>query len=172
MLMLVDLYLYLMSSIMNFAPQTPFGHRLRGWIYRPFLGKVGSDFQVDRAVQLQGLKNIFIGDRVYIGYGCWIHGLRAGVTLDDEAILGPYVTLVAGNHGSVRGSYRYAAGKQAAIHIGKGTWLAAKSTVTAGCKVGNNCLLGANSVLTRSTRDNQVLGGVPAVLMKELSDEG
>lgn len=164
---LVDLYLKVMGFVTDFAPQTPRGHRLRGAIYRPFLGRVGRDFQVDRSVQLQGLKRVFVGNNVYIGYGSWIHGLREGVTLEDEVMLGPYVTVVAGNHGTKDGSYRYEAGRQAAIRVGRGSWLAAKSTMVAGSSLGRNCVLAANSVLTKATGDNQVWAGVPAAMVKD-----
>ena len=48
------------------------------------------------------------------------------------------------------------------ITIGRGSWLAAGVTVTAGVKIGKANLVCANAVVTKSTPDYAIMAGVPA----------
>ncbi|QZT37223.1 acyltransferase [Halosquirtibacter xylanolyticus] len=150
----------------GFFPETSLGCKIRGCIYRPFLKNCGANFQVALNVKFENLNKINIGNNVYVGYGSWINGHKDGVTLCDEVMLGPYVTLVANNHSFLDNSYRFGKGSGGEIKIGSGTWLAAKSTVTAGVVIGKGVLVGANSVVTKDIKDNFVVGGVPAKMIR------
>ncbi|MGF1710713.1 acyltransferase [Vibrio sp. 99-70-13A1] len=165
---IIEILIKIYATLCDILPQTPRCHRIRGWIYRPFCKKIGKNFQVDRNVQLQGLRNIEIGDDVYIGYGSWIHGLREGVEFSDQVMLGPYVTIVAGNHGKERGSFRFAQGEQGKVRVGYGVWLAAKVTVVAGVTIGDGSLIGANSVVTHDIPVNVLAAGIPCTVKKDV----
>ncbi len=116
---------------------------------------------------MEHLRKVEIGDNVYLGYGSWINGHKDGVILEDEVMLGPYVTIVANNHSKENGSYRFGKGKGGKIIIGKGSWLAAKSTVTAGVSVGKGVLVAANAVVTKDTGNNVKVGGIPAKVIRQ-----
>lgn len=107
-------------------PENILGCRLRGMCYQPFLKRCGRNFQVGIGVKLEHTQRIEIGSNVYIGHGSWISGLRGGVVLEDEVMLGPYVTMVSSDHQFKAGSARYAESKASGIRIGRGSWLAAK----------------------------------------------
>lgn len=146
----------------QFFPENSYGCQLRGFLYKPFLKSCGVNFQVALSVKMENLKNIEIGNNVYVGHGSWINGGGAGVNLEDEVILGPYVTMVAGNHAMKNGSYRYASAIPRPILIKKGTWLCAKSTVVAGVTIGSGVLVAANAVVTKDVEHDDKVGGIPA----------
>jgi acetyltransferase-like isoleucine patch superfamily enzyme len=54
--------------------------------------------------------------------------------------------------------------------IRKKAKVGANSTILPGVDVGENCLVGAGSVVTKSVQKNQVVAGNPAILIKYLSD--
>ena len=81
----------------NIFPEDSTGCKIRGALYKPFLKKCGKNFQVGIGAKLEHLSSIEIGDDVYIGHGCWLSGLRGGIELKDQAMLGPFVVIVSSN---------------------------------------------------------------------------
>lgn len=52
------------------------------------------------------------------------------------------------------------------IDIGDATWVGSCVVVSPGVKIGNNAIIGANSVVTKDVPDNAIVGGVPAKLIR------
>ncbi len=152
----------LLELLGQLLPEGAYASRIRGLCYRPFLGRCGRNFQVALHVKLECPRGIEVGDDVYIAHGSWLSGFGGGIRLDDQVMLGPYVTMVSAEHGLRDGSYRFAAGARAPIRIGRGTWIAAHATITSGVRVGCGCLIAAGAVVTRDVEDGSVVGGVPA----------
>lgn len=143
-------------------PENSWGCRIRGAFYRPFLKSCGRNFQVGLMAKLEHPDGIEVGNDVYIGHGSWISGLRGGVNLHDEVMLGPFVRMISSNHTFAGGSARFAPGEAGHIEIGRGTWIAGGATVVAGVTVGSSCLLAAGCVVTRDVLAGDIAGGVPA----------
>ena len=178
---LKDIYLVLKLTIVFFFdtifrfleisfeifPPSSWGCKIRGMLYKPFLKSCGSNFQVGLGVKLEHCKNIVVGNNVYIGHGCWISGIRGGIILNDEVMLGPGVKMVSSNHTSINGSYRFGPGVGKKISIGYGTWVAANVVITAGVNVGEGCLIAAGAVLTNDFDSNSIIGGIPARILSK-----
>lgn len=164
---ILDTLFRIIELISQVFPASAWGCKIRGWIYKPFLKKCGKNFQVAIGVKLEHLKNIEVGNHVYIGHGSWISGIRGGIIFNDEVMLGPSVKMVSSNHTSIRGSYRFGPGIGKQISIGKGTWIAANVVITAGVRVGDGCLIAAGAVLSQDFDSNLVIGGVPARIISQ-----
>ena len=54
------------------------------------------------------------------------------------------------------------------IEIGNNVWIGDKCTILKGAKVGDNVIIGANSVVTGHIPSNVIVGGTPAKIIKEL----
>lgn len=144
-------------------PDYYLGNWLRGLFYRPFLKRCGGGFQVSLHAKLATPGQIEFGRDVYIGFGSWLNGLGGGIIFEDEVMLGPYVTMVAGEHLCEEGSFRFVRkSKPGSIWIGKGTWIAANATITSGVTVGKGCLVAAGAVVTKDVPDGAIVAGVPA----------
>lgn len=120
---------------------------LGGGLIRPFFGKCGHDLRVGRNVQFHNPESIDLGDHVFIACGYSIIATDL-IRIGNEVMLSPYCVIVSGNHNLINGSYRYEPAILAPIVIGKGSWIASHVVVTAGCTIGENCLLAANAVVT------------------------
>ncbi|MBK9120763.1 MAG: acyltransferase [Phycisphaerales bacterium] len=144
--------------------------KLRGWLARPAFARCGRDLQIAHNVTINFPNMLSFGSHVYLGPGSWLH-CAGGVTLEDEVQLAPYVVLITGNHRLANGSYRYGKGQRAPIRIGRGSWLAAHVTVTAGVSVGRGTLVAANAVVTKDLPDFVIAGGVPARVIKEVAPD-
>ncbi len=159
---LIETAFRILEICVQVFPPSSWGCLIRGWIYRPFLRKCGRNFQVGIGAKLEHINNIQIGDNVYIGHGSWISGIRGGIILEDDVMLGPAVNMVSSNHTLVDGSYRFGPGIGAEIRIGKGTWIAANSVVTAGVRIGESSLVAAGAVVTKDFEPGSIIGGIPA----------
>jgi len=73
----------------------------------------------------------------------------------EGAKIAPFVVIV---------SWCHRRKKQLPVKIGCGVWIGANSTITQGCIIEDNAVIGANSVLTRGThvKAGEMWAGVPA----------
>lgn len=59
----------------------------------------------------------------------------------------------------------------APITIGDNCWLASNVTVCPGVTVGNNCVIGAGSVVTHDIPDSSLAVGVPAKFLRKITEQ-
>lgn len=58
-----------------------------------------------------------------------------------------------------------------AVHIGKNVWIGMNSLILKGVTIGDNAIVAAGSVVTRSVPANTLVAGVPARMVRELKEE-
>jgi len=56
------------------------------------------------------------------------------------------------------------------VKIGEGSWIG-ESACIIGARVGKNCVIGANAVVTSDIPDYSVAVGVPAVVIKQFNQQ-
>ena len=162
------LWFHFIGLATNWLPDLRPALRLRGWLMRPAFKTCGPNFQIARNVTINFSSRLEIGADVYFAEGCWIHAW-GGIVIEDEVQLGPYVTLVSGDHTCKNGSYRFGANQLGAIRLCRGCWLGAHATVTKNVTVGDGALLAANSVATHDIPSMAIAGGVPARIIPHKS---
>jgi acetyltransferase-like isoleucine patch superfamily enzyme len=143
-------------------PEDWIGCRLRGILLRRYFQSCGRNLQIGLHAKIEHANKISVGRDVYLGHGCWLSGHGGGITIGDQVMLGPYVTMVSNNHTSSGGSARFAQGCPNPIVIGSGCWIAAGALITAGVTLGPGCVVGGGAVVTRSFPAKSKLLGVPA----------
>jgi acetyltransferase-like isoleucine patch superfamily enzyme len=143
-------------------PSDTQGCKIRGIIYKPLLKKCGRNFQVGLGAKLENVRDIEVGNNVYIGPDCWICGIRGGIVLEDEVMLGPKICMVSSNHSVKDKSFRFGPGIGMKIVIGRGTWIAAGVSIMAGVTIGECCLIAAGAVVTKDAESFSIVGGIPA----------
>ena len=85
-------------------------------------------------------KNLRVGKNVLIQQCCTFFD-RCGITIGDNTFIAP---------------------KVAPITIGRNVWIGIASTVLPGVTIGDNSIVGANSVVTHDVPPNTIVAGSPA----------
>ena len=113
-------------------------------------------------------KNIHIGRHVFINMGCKFQD-QGGIFIDDGVLIGHNVVLATLNH-AMRPERR---GDMlpAPIHIGKRVWIGSNAAVLPGVTIGDGAIVAAGAVVTRDVPENTIVGGVPARVLRHLSEE-
>ena len=93
------------------------------------------------------------------------------ISFGKECIIGPGVILRSSNHRStdLNTHMMYQGHESGSITIGDNVWIGAGAIILPNVKIGDGVIIGAGSVVTKSFTTNQVIGGVPAKLIKERS---
>ena len=113
-------------------------------------------------------KNIFLGKRVFINFGCHFQD-QGGVYIGDGALIGSYVVMATINHG-LDPAHR-ADNHPSPIRIGKNVWVGSHATILPGVTVGDNAVVAAGAVVTKDVPPNTVVAGVPARMLKTIAPQ-
>ena len=123
-------------------------------------------------------KHTFFGNNVFVNFNFTVQD-DAEVHIGDNCNFGPNVTIVTPMHPMLpdeRKAILCADGVTRRmcwakpVTIGSDCWFGANVTVCPGVNIGNNCVIGAGSVVTHDIPDGCFAAGVPCRVIRELSE--
>jgi acetyltransferase-like isoleucine patch superfamily enzyme len=108
-----------------------------------------------------------IGAKTVIGQECTISAFQH-VSIGRECILADRVMLIDFDHGvtEVDRPIRLQGIYKRDVHVGHNVWIGYGACVLRGVSIGDNSVVGTNSVVTRQIPENAVVGGVPARVIR------
>ncbi len=122
--------------------------------------------------------NTVFGDNFYMNFDCKLLDV-AKIFIGDNVMFGPGVTVATPLHPMVAeeriakmhedGFYdlEYAA----PVKIGSNVWIAANVTVCGGVTVGDDCVIGAGSVVTQDIPSGCFAAGVPCRVKRQITEK-
>jgi len=110
-------------------------------------------------------KSISIGKNIFINFDCTFLAL-GGITIDDDVLIGPKVSLITENHPTNPQERKGLTGKS--IHIKRNAWIGANVTILPGVTIGENAIVAAGAVVSKDVPDNVIVGGIPAKIIKNI----
>ena len=113
-------------------------------------------------------KNIHVGKNVFINMGCKFQD-QGGIYIGDGTLIGHNVVLATLNH--ARSPQDRGSMIPAPIRIGKNVWIGSNATVLPGVTIGDGAIVAAGAVVARDVPENAIVGGVPAHIIRQLSEE-
>lgn len=113
-------------------------------------------------------KNIHVGKNVFLNMGCKFQD-QGGIYLGNGALIGHNVVLATLNH--AKSPKDRSSMLPAPIHIGKHVWIGSNATVLPGVTIGDGAIVAAGAVVTHDVPENTIVGGVPARVLRHLSEE-
>ncbi len=112
--------------------------------------------------------NIRLGQRFYANFDCiMLDG--ADITIGDDVLFGPRVSLYTANHAVDPGERRAGACRAQPIRIGDAVWLGGGVTVLPGVTIGAGSVVGGGSVVTRDVPPAVVAVGNPARVIRAIT---
>jgi acetyltransferase-like isoleucine patch superfamily enzyme len=145
------------------------GWQIRARLFLSALGSCGEGVTIGAGFDITDPRNVFLGSDVYLGPRVCILATDARVVIGNKIMFGPDVTLVTGDHDmSQFGRYMFDVhdkrpGTDADIIIEDDVWIGSRAVVLKGVILRRGTVVGAGSVVTRSTRPYSVVTGTPAV---------
>ena len=128
-----------------------------------FKGKIGEGSRVMSPLTAVRPNQVTIGKNVVVMNGCLM--MSAGtITIDDNVQIAANVQLISNNHDT----YERNVITCKPVHICKGAWVGAGSSILPGVTVGKHAIVGAASVVTKDVPDYGVAVGNPAKIIKYL----
>ena len=113
-------------------------------------------------------KNITFGKNVFINSGCKFQD-QGGITVGNNDLIGHNVVLATLDH-NICVSKR-AELFASPIIIEDNVWIGANVTVTSGVTIGKGSIVAAGAVVTKDVPEYSIVGGVPAKVIRELTEE-
>jgi len=157
------------------GPDMPLTHlllhssRLGSWLCRKKLSKFGEGSSLRAGVYAVETKNIAIGKYVTLRPGTMLFASPAEksiqITIGDYALIGSGVHIYVSNHEfNDPSQYIYFQGHKniKPVVIGAGSWIGANVVILPGVSIGENVVVGANSVVTKSIEAGSIFAGNPA----------
>lgn len=136
---------------------------------------IGAHSLIQGKVRVTGRGNpcelLSIGEWTLVTGGLHVD-LGAPVRIGNRVRLGHDVSLLTINHAVGPSSLRAGISYFGEIVIEDGCWLASRCTVLPGVCIGEGSIVAAGSVVTRSVPPRTLVAGVPARVMRDLSEEG
>lgn len=131
-------------------------------LLRAFGAKIGKGMVIKNNVCIKYPWKLIVGDRVWLGEGCWIDNLDK-VTIGNDVCVSQGALLLTGNHDYTRATFDY---RNAPIVLEDGVWIGAKAVVVPGVTVRTLSVLTVGAVILKDTEPYGIYQGVPAVKIK------
>lgn len=147
-------------------------------ILSEIIGEMGENGFIQGPVTFHYGKHTRIGKNFFGNFHLTIQD-DAEVVIGDNCNFGPNVTIVTPIHPMLASERRMMLTPEGEkkklcyakpVHIGNDCWLCANVTVCPGVTIGDNCVIGAGSVVTRDIPSNCFAAGNPCRVIRELTE--
>ena len=148
------------------AGDPAFRRRLLGEL----LGSVGEDVEIRAPFCCDYGHQISVGARTFTNFGLVVLDV-ARVTIGDDVQIGPNVQLLTAQHPLEPDPRRAKWESAAPITIGDNVWLGGGVIVCPGVTIGADTVVGAGSVVTKDLPAGVLAVGVPARVVRRLTEQ-
>lgn len=145
-------------------------------LYKPYNIEVGNNVEIHRNAIIathSEFAHMKIGNNVIVGEYCHITCM-SNIIIDDGVLMGKKCIISDNNHGeTTRSSLLIPPSDRKIVSkgdvlIGRNVWLGDNVVVLPGVNIGEGCVIGASSVVTKSLPPYTVSVGNPAKVVKTL----
>lgn len=139
----------------------------RDSLLRHILGSVGANLVVNPPFRCDFGFNIHIGNNLIANFNLTILD-EAEVRIGDNVQIGPNCTLITITHALDAVERHSGLMRAKPITIGNNVWLASNVTVLPGVEIGDNTVIGAGSVVTKSIPADTLAVGNPCKPLRKI----
>lgn len=144
---------------------------LKARLYRWAGAKVGQNVEFFQGIKVQGIGELEIGDRAFIGHEV-LFMLNEGsrIVVGEEAIVGSRSIVMTGFHPVTPAGKRILSreGTCSTVCIGRGCSVSTACTVLPGVTIGEMALVAAGATVAKDVEPYTLVGGCPAKKIRDL----
>lgn len=140
-------------------------------LVRKIVAKIGQDSYIVPPFRCDYGDHVFIGNNTYINYNCCFLD-SAKVTIGDYVYMGPNCNIFTPCH-PIHHELRKEKITEYAlpVTVGSHSWIGGDVVITPGVTIGENCVIGAGSVVTKNIPDNSIAVGNPCKVIRQVNDK-
>ena len=157
--------------IARFLPKYPIpgyqlAYKIRYVLCKNIFECIGHNVLIKRNAYFGDGRKIRIGDNSQIGINCVMDN---DISIGRDVVMGPDVIIYSSSH-----EYRnielpinqQGMMSHRPVKIGDNVWIGARCIILPGVTIGNNCIIGAGTVVTKNVPDNVVFCGQEGKVIK------
>lgn len=137
-------------------------HEWRSFILRCFGAKVGRGVHVYPGVKIWAPWNLELADECGIASGVTLYS-QGRISIGHKAVISQGAHLVTGTHDYSNPGFPLITKP---INVGNFVWIAADAFIHPGVTIGEGCVIGARSVITKNMPDWMICAGHPCIPIK------
>ena len=136
-------------------------------LLRRLLGKTGNDFLIEQPFYCDYGYNIEVGEHFYANVNCVVLD-EAKVTFGDNVFVAPGCGFYTAGHPLDVEQRNRGLEYARPITIGNNVWIGAQVCVLPGVTIGDNCVIGAGSVVNKDIPSGSLAVGNPCKVVRKL----
>ena len=142
---------------------------VREEILAELLGSVGANAHFEPTFRCEFGFHISIGEDFYANFDCvMLDG--GGITIGNGVLFGPRVGIYTTNHALDPRERAAGACYAKPVTIGDDVWVGGGVTINQGVTIGDGAVVASGAVVTRSIPARTIAAGVPARVIREITD--
>jgi len=149
----------------NNTTETDFEKRKE--IFDKLFGSYGENLSIRAPFYCDYGKNIYLGKNVYMNFNCIILDC-CNVEIGDFTLFAPGVQVLTACHPTDPKTRMQGTEFAKPIKIGKNVWVGANALILPGVTIGDNCTIGAGSVVNKDVPENSIAVGNPCKVIKKV----
>ncbi len=168
--MIANFYLKILRKIILIIRYSPFNIsiKLRYILYKSLMKGIGEKCNILESVVISHPDKVSLGKRVSIHQFCYLDG-QGEIEIGNDVAIANHVKILTSDHVFKNNDVSI---KDQGIEIDKITikdnvWIGAGATILKGVVIGENSIIGAQSLVNKNVPPNVIAAGVPCKVVKE-----
>lgn len=127
--------------------------------------QIGKKSRVSSFVKIKASDGLLkLGCRVDIATGCFLGGSAGGLIIGDDCLIGPNCVILSNNYvlDRIDKSFREQGHRSSGTKIGNNVLIGANSVINDGSEIGDGVIISANSTVSGRIEKNSIVQGNPA----------
>jgi len=155
----------------QFLPTQPvigwkIAYKIRRMLVEKIFMNCGKDVIIKSKAYFGNGENVVIGDRSQIGANC---KMENDLIIGDDVVMGPDIVIMSSSHAYNR--LDIPINKQGALprrppKIGNDVWIGTRVVILPGVTIGDQAVIGANTVVTKDVPPKAVFAGCPGRVIR------
>ena len=140
-------------------------------LLKKMFAEIGEGCQIESPVNAKwGCKNVHFGKGIYCNSNVTFVD-DSDIFIGDDCLIAPNVVISTSGHPilPIMREHNYVYNRP--VHIGKNVWIGSGVQILPGVSIGDNCVIGAGSIVTKDIPQNSVAYGVPCKVIRGIGEK-